>query len=48
VDEILLLEAGQIREYGPREKLAADPNSRFYGLLQAGLSPAAPLEEVLP
>jgi ATP-binding cassette subfamily B protein len=40
-DEILILEDGRIQEYGSREELAGDPNSRFYHLLQTGL------EEVL-
>jgi ATP-binding cassette subfamily B protein len=40
-DEILILEQGNIGEYGPRAALAADPSSRFYHLLQTGL------EEVL-
>lgn len=40
-DEILILDAGDIQEYGDRRSLAADPNSRFYHLLQTGL------EEVL-
>ncbi|MEM7031812.1 MAG: ABC transporter ATP-binding protein [Chloroflexota bacterium] len=40
-DEILILEAGQIREHGDRLALAADPNSRFSTLLKTGL------EEVL-
>jgi ABC-type multidrug transport system fused ATPase/permease subunit len=40
-DEIMILESGQVREYGDRQQLAADPNSRFYQLLQTGL------EEVL-
>ncbi len=40
-DAILIMEDGRIREYGPREQLANDPNSRFYSLLQTGL------EEVL-
>lgn len=40
-DEIMILEDGCIGEYGARSKLASDPNSRFYGLLQTGL------EEVL-
>ena len=40
-DEILILEHGAVREYGERERLAGDPNSRFYSLLQTGL------EEVL-
>lgn len=40
-DDILILEKGTINEYGSREKLASDPNSRFYQLLQTGM------EEVL-
>jgi len=36
-DEILILEHGRIIEYGEREKLAANPYSRFYSLLQTGL-----------
>ncbi len=33
-DDILVLEEGRVREYGPRVALAADPDSRFAGLLQ--------------
>jgi ATP-binding cassette, subfamily B, bacterial len=40
-DEILILEDGQVSEYGERAALARDPGSRFYRLLQTGL------EEVL-
>ena len=40
-DEIMILDGGRVSEYGDREQLAADPNSRFYRLLQTGL------EEVL-
>ncbi|HOU14794.1 MAG TPA: ABC transporter ATP-binding protein [Anaerolineae bacterium] len=40
-DQIMILEGGHIREYGQRAALAADPDSRFYSLLQAGM------EEVL-
>jgi ATP-binding cassette subfamily B protein len=40
-DEVMILEDGQMAEYGERERLAADPASRFYSLLQTGL------EEVL-
>jgi ABC-type multidrug transport system fused ATPase/permease subunit len=36
-DDILILEDGCIREYGPREVLAADPQSRFSHLLRVGL-----------
>ncbi len=39
--EIMILDDGQIREYGPRAALASDPNSQFHHLLQTGL------EEVL-
>jgi ABC-type multidrug transport system fused ATPase/permease subunit len=40
-DDILILEDGAVSEYGDRERLAADPASRFSRLLQTGL------EEVL-
>jgi len=40
-DDILILQDGEIQEYGPREQLALDTDSRFYALLQTGL------EEVL-
>jgi ATP-binding cassette subfamily B protein len=40
-DEIMILESGQVIEYGDRQALAANLNSRFYQLLQTGL------EEVL-
>ena len=40
-DQIMILERGQIVEFGPRPDLASDPESRFYNLLQTGL------EEVL-
>jgi ATP-binding cassette subfamily B protein len=40
-DEIMILRDGRVIEYGERERLAADPASRFYELLQTGL------EEVL-
>ena len=36
-DVIMILEGGRIIEYGPRERLASDPASRFYQLLQTGL-----------
>lgn len=39
--EIMILDDGQIIEYGRRQQLAADSSSRFHGLLQTGL------EEVL-
>jgi ABC-type multidrug transport system fused ATPase/permease subunit len=35
VDDILLLEHGEMREYGEREALANDPESRFAQLLQS-------------
>jgi ABC-type multidrug transport system fused ATPase/permease subunit len=40
-DEIMILDDGKISEYGNRQQLAADPDSRFHQLLQTGL------EEVL-
>jgi len=40
-NDVLILEKGKILEYGDREKLASDSNSRFYQLLQTGM------EEVL-
>ena len=40
-DDILILEAGRVVEYGPRAQLAADPTSRFAHLLRTGM------EEVL-
>ena len=33
-DDILVLEDGQVREYGPQLALTADPASRFAGLLR--------------
>ena len=41
-DEIMILENGYIREHGDRDRLASDPQSRFYSLLQTGM-----MEEVL-
>ena len=41
-DEIMILENGYIREHGDRDRLASDPESRFYSLLQTGM-----MEEVL-
>ena len=40
-DDILILDNGEIIEYGERAKLAEDPASRFYHLLETGM------EEVL-
>jgi ABC-type multidrug transport system fused ATPase/permease subunit len=40
-DDILILEDGRILEHGERARLAADPASRFYHLLETGM------EEVL-
>ncbi|HSJ86096.1 MAG TPA: ABC transporter ATP-binding protein [Anaerolineales bacterium] len=39
-DDILILENGRVVEYGPRARLAVDPTSRFYHLLQTGLEEA--------
>jgi ATP-binding cassette, subfamily B, bacterial len=36
-DNIMILDDGQIAEFGDRERLVADSTSRFYGLLQTGL-----------
>ncbi|NJN15378.1 MAG: ABC transporter ATP-binding protein [Oscillochloris sp.] len=36
-DSVLILDNGQIAEYGPRELLSADPQSRFSGLLRVGM-----------
>jgi ATP-binding cassette subfamily B protein/ATP-binding cassette subfamily C protein len=41
VDTVMILDRGQVAEYGPREQLARDQSSRFAQLLQTGL------EEVL-
>jgi ABC-type multidrug transport system fused ATPase/permease subunit len=35
-DDILVLEAGRVREHGPRSALAADPASRFAALVREG------------
>jgi ATP-binding cassette, subfamily B, bacterial len=40
VDQIMLLDAGQIAEYGQREDLARDPNSRYSQLLRVGMEEA--------
>ena len=40
-DEIMILDGGRVSEHGERQRLAADPDSQFYCLLQTGL------EEVL-
>ena len=37
VNEIMILEDGEIREHGEREQLVRDPNSRFSQLLKTGL-----------
>jgi len=36
-DDILILERGRVAEFGPREELAADPDSRFASLLRTGM-----------
>ncbi|HEU4321960.1 MAG TPA: ABC transporter ATP-binding protein [Roseiflexaceae bacterium] len=40
-DQIVILEGGRVAEAGPRVALAADPASRFTGLLRAGLEEVA-------
>lgn len=37
VDEIMILDQGQIKEHGPREALAKDSGSHFHRLLQTGI-----------
>jgi ABC-type multidrug transport system fused ATPase/permease subunit len=37
-DEIMILEGGRVTEHGERARLVADPSSRFFSLLQTGLS----------
>ncbi|MBC1222483.1 ABC transporter ATP-binding protein [Nostoc sp. UCD121] len=37
-NQILILDQGRVTEYGEREELAKNPNSRFAQLLQAGLT----------
>jgi ATP-binding cassette subfamily B protein len=37
-DEIMILEGGRVTEHDERARLAADPSSRFYHLVQTGLS----------
>jgi len=39
-DDILILEGGRVREYGPRQRLVDDPGSYFSSLLQTGLQEA--------
>lgn len=39
-DEIMILDEGQILEYGSRVQLARDPQSRFYQLLRTGMEEA--------
>jgi len=38
----VVLEEGRVLEYGPRLALAADPTSRFAGLLRAATEEIAP------
>ena len=41
-DDILVLDDGRVIEHGNRERLAADPGSRFHRLLQTGLEEWTP------
>ena len=41
-DDILVLDDGRVIEQGSRERLAADPGSRFHRLLQTGLEEKTP------
>jgi len=43
-DDILVLEDGKIREYGPQLALATDPTSRFAQLLQTATEEVAAQE----
>ena len=45
-DNILVLEDGRVREHGPRLALAADPASRFAGLLRVAAVATIATEEV--
>ena len=40
VDKILILEAGEVREFGTRSALVRDPDSRFSQLLNSGMEAA--------
>jgi ATP-binding cassette, subfamily B, bacterial len=40
VEQILILEEGRVRENGPRESLARNPQSRFAQLLNVGIEEA--------
>ena len=40
LDRIMIIQDGRVQEQGPREALAADPSSRFAGLLRTGLEEA--------
>lgn len=40
VDQILVLEAGQVAEHGARQALAADPDSQYARLLRVGMEEA--------
>jgi ABC-type multidrug transport system fused ATPase/permease subunit len=42
-DQILVLERGSVKEYGPAEQLAADPNSIYAGLLRMAANGVDPL-----
>ncbi|HET7093462.1 MAG TPA: ABC transporter ATP-binding protein, partial [Thermomicrobiales bacterium] len=46
-DDVLVLEDGQVREFGPRLALAADPTSRFAALLRIAGADIAAEEAVL-
>ena len=35
-DKIMILDHGEVSEYDERERLASNPNSRFYSLLRTG------------
>jgi ATP-binding cassette subfamily B protein len=39
-DDVLILDKGEVTEYGNRRQLAANPASRFHHLLQTGMEEA--------
>ena len=47
VDLVMILERGRIVEYGSRQHLAKDPNSRFYQLLHMSEDTSTTVNEVL-
>ena len=46
-DQILILDQGRIKEYGPYQRLISDPDSMLTGLFQTGLHQPMAAQEVL-